>query len=61
VNLERVLAAAIRASLWDAGAIRNELPPIPSLPVMKNDAERMTLTGRHAADAVVQIHAIGAS
>jgi hypothetical protein len=45
VSLERVLAPAIRAaSLWDAGAIRNELQPIPSLRVMKNDAERVTLT-----------------
>jgi hypothetical protein len=61
VSLERVLAPAIRASLWDAGAIRNELQPIPSLRLMKNDAERMTLTGPHAADAVAQIHAMGAS
>jgi hypothetical protein len=61
VSLERVLAPAIRASLWDAGAIRNELQPIPSLRLMKNDAERMTLTGPYAADAVAQIHAIGAS
>jgi hypothetical protein len=56
-----VLAPAIRASLWDAGAIRNELRPIPSLRLMKNDAKRMTLTGPHAADAVAQIHTIGAS
>ena len=59
VSLERVLVPAIRASLWDAGAIRNELQPIPSLRVMKNAAERMTLTGPHAADAMAQIHAIG--
>jgi hypothetical protein len=26
----------------------------------ENDAERMTLTGPHAADAVAQIHTIGA-
>jgi hypothetical protein len=45
VSLERVLAPAIRAEpLRDAGAIRNELQPIPSLRVMKNDAERMALT-----------------
>jgi NAD(P)-dependent dehydrogenase (short-subunit alcohol dehydrogenase family) len=43
VSLERLLAPAIRAaSLWDAGAIRNELQPIPSLHVMKNGVERMT-------------------
>jgi hypothetical protein len=50
VSLERVLAPAIRASLWDAGAIRNELQPIPSLRLMKNDTDRMTLSGPHAAD-----------
>jgi hypothetical protein len=61
VSLDRVLAPAIRASLWDAGAIRNELQSISSLRVMKNDAERMTLTGPHAANAVARIHAIGAA
>jgi hypothetical protein len=61
VSLERVLAPAIRASLGDAGAIRNEPRPIPSLRVMKNDAARVTLTGPHAADAVPRIHAIGTS
>jgi hypothetical protein len=50
VSLERVLAPAIRASLRDAGAIRNELQPIPSLRLMKNDTDRMTLSGPHAAD-----------
>jgi hypothetical protein len=59
VSLERVLAPPIRASLWDAGAIRNELQPIPSLRAMKNDDESMTLTRPHAADAVAQIDVIG--
>ena len=35
VSLERIPARAIRASLWDAGAIRNELQSIPSLRVIK--------------------------
>jgi hypothetical protein len=37
VSLGRILAPAIGASLWDAGAIRNEPRPIPSHRVMKND------------------------
>ena len=61
MSLGRILAPTIRASLWDAGAIRNEPRPIPSLRLLKNDAARVTLTGPHAADAVARIHAIATS